>query len=340
MSVFLFLCVCECVCPPSPQVSVASSSQISKNKPKCQDKELASLHHSVTHTETRTHLLFALSSEEGGRVERGKKKTGNNIAGRCCHFVSCCPWLSFILLRVFMEAEAHFYPSVFLFVRRASDSFCSERQLQVPGRFWKESVIFLHFPRCLRTFTRQNHAAFRVGIILFFKWRGFSSWATGMSFLMFHSATERDKAIQLTRKWCAFNPVPVLSSVGSLQQEAVQTWYQHASSCVIRSQVDSFEYRCEHPPDALRIHLRSKHSVLGCMWPRSSKDRLHNWLQNRLHAVWSPCSSLFKWITCLGFLNLPMFPADLCWSNLPDSLTNTEDYKSCCLMWNFVKCLQ
>lgn len=102
MSVFLFLCVCECVCPPSPQVSVASSSQISKNKPKCQDKELASLHHSVTHTETRTHLLFALSSEEGGRVERGKKKqeiilqddavTLFLVARDCLLFFCACSW--------------------------------------------------------------------------------------------------------------------------------------------------------------------------------------------------------------------------------------------------------
>lgn len=104
---FLFLCVCVCVCPPSPQVSVPSSSQISKNKPKCQDKELASLHPSVTHTETRTHLSFALSWEEGGTVEKNEIILQDDavtlfLAARDCllFFCACSRRLKHIFTRL------------------------------------------------------------------------------------------------------------------------------------------------------------------------------------------------------------------------------------------------
>lgn len=39
-----------------------------------------------------------------------------------------------------------------------------------------------------------------LGIVLLLKWRGFSTWDAMMSFLMFHTATQEDTAIQLTRK--------------------------------------------------------------------------------------------------------------------------------------------
>lgn len=52
---------CVFVCSISLQALVPWSSQISKNKPMCQDKELASLHHNVTHTHTNTHTSLVPS---------------------------------------------------------------------------------------------------------------------------------------------------------------------------------------------------------------------------------------------------------------------------------------
>lgn len=129
-----------CVCPPSLQVRVPSSSPISKNKPKCQDKELASLRHSVTHT--HTHLPFALSWEEG---EEWKKK--NEIMSyddavplffnyNKLHMVvfsfAVCVCLDFkanFLLYLHVLCITVFAPTVYVFVECASlrvyDSFYS-----------------------------------------------------------------------------------------------------------------------------------------------------------------------------------------------------------------------
>lgn len=77
--------VCVCACfgskytwverhTTSPQVHVPSSSPISKNKPKCQDKELANIHNSVTHAHAHTHLLLF-----PGRKGKSWKKKNERI---------------------------------------------------------------------------------------------------------------------------------------------------------------------------------------------------------------------------------------------------------------------